>query len=119
MLSFVALEATLLGSLGGCAQMFAAAPGAVSGSAMAVANMTDPVASAVERHCDTPQQRPHTPAPSDQHCATMLICAFAMDSPVAVTLSVASSPLPSRVEGPSLRTPPSLGSAPELPPPKA
>lgn len=119
LLSFVALQATLLGSVGGCAQLSAPGLDAVSGNAMAMANMTDPVASAVERHCDTPEQGPHTPAPSDQHCATMLVCAFAMDSPVAVTLSVASSFVSAGVDGPSLRTPPSLGAAPELPPPKA
>ena len=118
LLSFVALQGSLLGSAGLCALTAAPARGAVAGSAMAMATMTDAPGGAVGHHCDTPAQEPRDPKPSNQHCATMLVCAFAVDSPVAVTLTVASSMLSARVDGLSLRTPPSLGVAPELPPPR-
>lgn len=118
LLSFVALQGSLLGSAGLCALTAAPARGGAAGNAMAMASLTDANAGAVGHHCDTPVQEPREPGPSDQHCATMLVCAFAVDSPVAVTLTVASSMLSARVDGLSLRTPPSLGVAPELPPPK-
>lgn len=118
LLSFVALQGTLLGSASACAQAAAPARVAVPGTAIAMENMTDATVGAVEHHCDTPEQGPREPGPSDQHCATMLVCAFAVDSPVGVTLTVASSTPSARVDGQSLRTPPSLGVAPELPPPK-
>ncbi len=118
LLSFVALQGTLLGSASACAQTAAPARGAVAGNAMAMENRTDATVGAVEHHCDTPAQAPREPGPSDQHCATMLVCAFAADSPVGVTLTMASPTPSARVDGQSRRTPPSLGVAPELPPPK-
>ena len=118
-LSFLAMQLSLLGSATGCASGFggSAATGGAATMAMTMA-MPLPATDSGAHDCSTPPGRSHTPAPGDQHCTSMTMCAFALDTPIGMTLEVATSTVPSRIEGISERTPTSSNAAPELPPPR-
>ena len=114
--SFLALQLSLLS--GGPACM-AAAVQAGGLSAVMGAGFGMPASAETDDHCAPPHRGSHAPAPIDQHCASMIICAIALDAPSSVTLADAASRGLSGVHGISERTPMSYIVAPELPPPRA
>ena len=114
-LSFLSLQLSLLGSAAACMSPNDGATGATGGASAMAAMATD----GSEHHCNTPERDSHAPAPTQQHCATMIICAFALDAPTSITETVAPSRVATGVLGISQRTPMSHVVAPELPPPRA
>ena len=121
--SFAALQLTLLGGGPGCPMPGAAATvsgrdGLVAPARAAMAGMT--MAAPAATPDATP---PHDHVPCDesaapQACQTMAPCLFAVLAPLASTELPTSAPQ-SRLIAALVLTPPSETAAPELPPPRA
>ncbi len=115
LISFIALQFSLVS--GGPACMAGAAEIAGAPAVMGAMSATTAFA-ATGDHCARPHRGPRTPTPADQHCASMIVCVFAVDAPTSVTLAAGPSRVLSCVDGISERTPMSDVAAPELPPPR-
>lgn len=114
-LTFLSLQLSMLGGGAACASRITAATGAAGG----VTPMGAMAPDGSEHRCNSPQRDSRTPTPTEQHCASMIICAFALDAPMLMTMAVAPSRVATGVHGISQRTPTSYVVAPELPPPRA
>ncbi len=115
MIGFLAMQLTLLESAAVCLSPHGSAAGAES---MTMPGTDAAAADAGESQSDAPAGDSRAPAQSDQHCATMVICALSLGAPTSITLGFVPSPMPPEIAGINVRTPPSSGDAPELPPPR-
>lgn len=115
LLTFVAMQLTLLGAEAACTQSVRRQTDAGASSGLSAAQTSD---KAMGHDCGAPARESQSPTPDRGSCAQMIVCALTVDSPTAHTVVLATSAPTVRVDGLSVRTPPSFVLAPELPPPR-
>lgn len=116
LLTFVALQLTLLGGAAACAQVARPQTERLATPGPTVVHRA---VMATEHDCDAPQGESQSPSRDRNTCAQMVVCALAVDSPAAHTTTLATRATYLRIDGVSVLTPPSYVMAPELPPPRA
>ena len=115
LLTFVALQLTLLGGEAACMKSVRRQTDAGASSGLSATRASD---MAMGPDCSAPERESQSPTPDRGSCAQMIVCALTVDAPTAHTVALAASAPTVRVDGLSVRTPPSFVLAPELPPPK-
>lgn len=111
LLTFVAMQLTLLGGAAACTE-------SMRPQQQVLATAVHRAGMVMDHDCDAPRRESQSPSRDRSTCAQMVVCALSVDSPAAHTVALATRVSYVRIDGVSVRTPPSYTAAPELPPPR-